>query len=180
MDDEDVRRERFFEVADRAYEHSARADEIIKGNITYLSDTGQLPPWVTRVPVPPAAIHELHLAAARYHEALLLVTEENGPSYPHTHTQLGAVYVRLEILDRAFHHLVEAIRVSEAMGYRREAGRSRENLARLHFYKGQRYHDAFVQARAALAHFQSCGPETTGDVERMQELLADISAHLRR
>jgi hypothetical protein len=177
LDEEEVRRERFFELTDRAYEHSVRADEIIERYFVYLRDTDQLPP--VSFPTPPAAINELRLAATAYHEALLLVTEENGKNYPIVHHQLGVIYKQLEIMDRSFYHLVEAIRAFEVMGYRREAGQSRESLAQLHFYKGRRYHDAFVQARAALTHFQSCGPDAAGDVERIRRLIADISAHLR-
>jgi hypothetical protein len=180
LDEDDVRRERFFQMTDRGWEHLGRADEIIRGNFAYLRDNGLLPRWATSHPMPPEAVNELRLAATAYHEALLFVTEENGSNYPIVHLQLGVIYMRLEVLDRSFYHLVEAIRVSEAMGYRKEAGLSRENLARLHFYKGGRYHDAFVQARAASAHFQSCGPEASDDVERMGRLIADISAHLRR
>jgi hypothetical protein len=179
LDDEDVRRERFFEVTDRGWQHSLQAEEIIRGNFAYLRDTGQLPPGLSSLPMPRAAINELRLAATAYHEALLLVTEANGKNYPIVHLQLGGIYLQLEVMDRASYHLVEAIRVFEAMGYRKEAGKSRENLALLHFSNGGRYHDAFVQARAALAHYESCGPDASGDVERMRRLIADISAHLR-
>jgi tetratricopeptide (TPR) repeat protein len=180
VDDEEARRERFFELTDRGWQHSEQADDIIRRNLDYLEDTGQLPMGVSSHPMPPAAINELRLAASAYHEALRLVTEENGKNYPIVHLQLGTIYLQLEVLDRAADHLVEAIRVFEAMGYRMEAGHSRANLARLHFYKGGRYHDAFVQARAALLHYQSCGPDAAGNVERMRRLMADISAHLPR
>lgn len=180
MDDEDARRERFFALTERGWRYFAQADHIIKRNLAYLDETGQLPPHVTSVPVPPAAVDALRLAAAAYHEALPLVREENGRNYPILHHQLGSVYMKLEVEDRAFVHLAEAIRSAEAMGERMLAGQSRENLAQLHFYQTGRYQDALAQAQIALQHYQSCGPEAAGAVDRVWQLIANISARLRR
>jgi len=178
VDDEDARRERFFELTDRGWRHSEQADEIIRRNFAYLQRKRRLPLGVASVPMPPAAVNALRQALAAYHEALLLVTEENGENYPIVHHQLGSIYLQLEVKDRAFIHLTEATRVFEAMGHRMSAGQSRENLARLHFFKGGRYQDALVQARAALELYQSCGPDAAGEVDRMQRFIADISAQL--
>lgn len=179
MDDEDARRERFFELTDRGWRHSEQADDIIKNNFAHLQRKRRLPPGQASVPMPPGAVNELRLALAAYHEALRLVTEENGKNYPIVHHQLGSIYLQLEIKDRAFVHLTEASRVFEAMGFPMNAGQSRENLARLHFFKGRRYEDALEEARAALAHYESCGPDAAAAVDRMWQLIADISAHLR-
>jgi hypothetical protein len=179
LDDEEARRERFFELTDRGWRQSEHADDIIRRNFAYLERTGRLPPGLSSVPMPPAAVNALRQAAAAYHDALLLVTEDDGNNLPIVHHQLGSIYLRLEVKDRAFVHLAEAIRLFEAMGHRMSAGQSRENLARLHFFKGMRYRDALLQAQAALEHYQSCGPDAAGDVDRMWRLIADISEHLR-
>lgn len=180
MDEEEVRREQFFAASDRAYDHHTRADEIIRDHVAYLESMGQLRGRYVSIPIPPSAIEELRLAAGAYHQALQLVTIENGIPYSNTHNQLGVIYRQLEILDRSFYHIAEAIRSAEALGERWYAGSARENMARLHFDKGHRYHDAWSEAQAALAHFRSCGPDAERDVRRVERLITEISGQLYR
>jgi len=117
-------------------------------------------------------------ASQAYHRALDVLPDNAVDDLGVIHHQLGTVYQRAGDLDRALLHYRQAIRYREGAGNQYGAGRTRYNVAVL-LARFDRLTDARAYAEAALRDFESFGPSAAADVQKAQQLLAQIDQNLK-
>ena len=112
-------------------------------------------------------------AAHHYQQALQLFPPTAIVERGITHNQLGDIFRRAGDIDRALQHYQQSIRYSEQAGDIFGAGQTRFNVA-VALFQAERFDDARAYAEAALANFQTFGDRAAEDIQKTEQLLADI------
>jgi tetratricopeptide (TPR) repeat protein len=120
-------------------------------------------------------VGHLNTAVGFYHQALDLLPDNAVNDLAVTHNALGVTYRNADDIDRALPHYRESIRLKEASGNLYGAATTRFNVA-LALAQSGRVADAREYARAALRNFETYGAGAAQEVQRTQQLLAELDA----
>jgi tetratricopeptide (TPR) repeat protein len=123
----------------------------------------------------PASELFVHLneAVRRYREALELFPPDAVAELAITHNQLGFIYLAAVDLDRAVHHLRQAIYFFDAQGDQFNAAGTRVNIALNLLFAGRR-EDALEYANAALRGFEAFGDRAGDQIQKTRRLIEEI------
>ncbi len=116
----------------------------------------------------------LNDAAQHYQQALQLfpssAIDDLGVTHHH---QLGYIFGEVRDIDRALQHYQQSIRYKEQAGNIFAAGETRFNVA-IDLLLAARHDDARAYAEAALANFRKFGDCAAAQIQRAEQLIADI------
>jgi tetratricopeptide (TPR) repeat protein len=124
-------------------------------------------------------LRNLNAAAQFYHQALKALNRLplNGVNAVDdlavTHNRLGMICGDTGDIDRALSHYREAIRYEEASGDLYSAANSCYGVA-FYLARDGRFDEALLYAQAALRGFKTYGNKAAADIQKTQELIAEI------
>jgi tetratricopeptide (TPR) repeat protein len=123
-------------------------------------------------------LSHLNMAMGFYLQALDLLPKNAVNDLAVGHNQIGSIYDDAGDLARALLHWREAIRYSETAGDLYHAATTRFNVA-LGLMNGDRLSDAAEYARAALRNYETYGQAAAAEIQKTQQLLAEIEQAMR-
>jgi tetratricopeptide (TPR) repeat protein len=123
-------------------------------------------------------LRHLNDAVQFYHQALDLLPPNAVDDLAVVHNQLGLTYYDAGDLNRALTHYRESIRYEEVQGDLYGAAQTRGNVA-ITLANAGRLADAREYAYAALRNFQTYGDRAAEDIQKTQDLIADIERLLQ-
>ena len=121
----------------------------------------------------PEILRHMNGALGAYLKVLQMIPPDAIGDLAATHGQLGNIYLRAGILDRALEHYRQTIRYYEQAGNLYSAAQTRYNVA-LALAQSGRFGDAREYALAALRNYQTCGPGAADEIQKTLDLIAQI------
>ncbi|MET8150980.1 CHAT domain-containing protein [Actinoplanes sp. NPDC049668] len=118
-------------------------------------------------------LDHLNVAVAYRLQALDLTPADHLNDRAIDHAALGTIYAAAGHIDTALSYYQKAIKYYEDTEDRHWAGRARHSVASAMAVAG-RYDDALLYAHAALRDFEALDPAAAADIERAQQLIADL------
>lgn len=131
-----------------------------------------------RQPEAELIIH-LNVALQFYFQALDLLPTNAVDDLADVQYKIGGIYAEAGDLDRALPHYRDAIRFCEVAGAIYNAAITRRSVA-ITLANAGRFVDARDYANAALRNFQTFGDRAAAEIQKTQELIADIERALKK
>jgi hypothetical protein len=165
--------------------HLQRADRLSAQHMRRLVEAKAIDtsrPGRITVLIPPEAFGELASAQSYYTEALDQFPEGDGNAHltATLHHQLGGVYERIGVVDKAARHFRQAVRDHERAGDTLRAAQSRMDFANflVHRHAGRVEH-ALLYAQQALHDLRSLGEPYREQAAEAQRLVDELTRTVR-